>query len=115
MRFSTICVRVFCPFTAGRYETRKTGEGRAFVVTFKHTLNGVEEPSLYAPHSFVGTCTSLCHRSGSSHALPCMCNDFKPDADSPRSFICVTEMTEKGMCSKFDAAFDRSLFLPTVT
>ena len=36
-----------------------------------------------------------------------MCNDFNPDADSPRSFICVTEMTEKGICSKFDAAFDR--------
>jgi hypothetical protein len=89
-----LCARV-CPFTSGTYETRKTGEGRAFVVTFKHTLNGVEEPSLYArallcwhlhlplPSKWLLTCPSLC-------------NDFKPDADSPRSFICVTEMTEKG-------------------
>ncbi len=94
-----------------RYETRKTGEGRAFVVTFKHTLNGVDEPSLYTPRKppvVSPIVTAFPHQIIPSHApLSCMCNDFNPDADSPRTFICITEMTEKGMCSKFDAAFDR--------
>ncbi len=36
-----------------------------------------------------------------------MSNDFNPDADSPLTSICVTEMSENDMCSKFDAAFDR--------
>ena len=100
-----------------RYETHKIGEGRAFVVTFKHTLNGVEEPSLYAllyaladPHH---SSRALIPNQFFTHMpllLPsssCMSNDFNPDTDSPRTSICVTEMAGKGMCAKFDAAFDR--------
>jgi hypothetical protein len=84
-----------------RYETQKTGEGRAFVVTFKHTLNGVDEPSLYAlaDHPLQQFCPHIFASFRS--------NDFNPDTDSPRTSICVTEMTGKGMCAKFDAAFDR--------
>jgi hypothetical protein len=51
--------RARTPLTSGRYDTRKTGEGRAFVVTFKHMLNGVEEPSLYARIGSLCCCLSL--------------------------------------------------------